>query len=261
MKSHSHEHINSDRLADSAGVPWAGRSFEQNPFSDDDGTASQALILALAEFQLSGDSSKVFIELSKSRLLIPLLADLGESETGAHGHTVDKSADLSIVTVKTPDGQTGLPVFSSVEAMARWNKLARPVPSDSIRVGLAAAAEGNTRVILDPGSATEFVLRRPAIEALAKQQKWTPPHVNRELFNAFTVPLRTETSVRELKLKSGDLMSRLTGPELIVSLQMKPGLAQKELEEIIARLINVWAAIPKLSDLVDSMKVEIQPGK
>ena len=138
MKSHDHEHINTNPLADSAGVPWEGRSFEQNPFSDDDGSARPELILAIAEFQMSGDASKVIAEVAKSRLLIPLLADLGESGQGAHGQTVDKSADLSIVTVKTPDGETGLPVFSSVTAMSAWNTKARPVPSDAVRVALAA---------------------------------------------------------------------------------------------------------------------------
>ncbi|MEY4993425.1 MAG: hypothetical protein RIS82_547 [Actinomycetota bacterium] len=261
MKSHDHEHINADRFADSAGVPWAGRSFEQNPFADDDGTAPHDLVAALAEFQLSGDASKVFQEIAKSRLLIPLLADLGESGQGAHGQTVDKSADLSIVTVKTPDGETGLPVFSSVAAMAVWNKKARPVPSDAVRVALAAVSEGNKRVILDPGSPTEFVLRRPAIEALAQQKAWIPPHLNRDLFNALTVPLRNETDVRSLNLRSGDLMSRLTGPELIIALEMKPGLAQTDLESVISRLISLWSAIPHLSELVDSMKVQIQPGK
>jgi hypothetical protein len=179
MDSHDHKHINKDRFADSAGVPWEGRSFESNPFSNDDGSANPELISALAEFRGNPtDPREVFKAFAASRLLIPLLADLGESGEGAHGQTVDKSGDLSIVTVQTPDGQTGLPVFSSVESMARWNKTARPVPSDAIRVALAAASEGNTRIVLDPGSETEFVFRRPAIKAMALQQEWVPSFLN-----------------------------------------------------------------------------------
>lgn len=261
MKSHDHQHINTNPLADSAGVPWEGRSFEQNPFSDDDGSARPELILAIAEFQMSGDASKVIAEVSKSRLLIPLLADLGESGQGAHGQTVDKSADLSIVTVKTPDGETGLPVFTSVTAMSTWNTKARPVPSDAVRVALAAASEGTKRVILDPGSPTEFVIRRPAIEALAKQKAWIPPHLNRELFGAFTAQLGSQPAVRSLNLRSGDLMSRLSGPELVISLEMKPGLAQAELQSVVTQLVNQWSTIPNLGDLVDSMKVEIQQAR
>ena len=119
-------------FADSAGVPWDGRAFSENPFADDDGSANPALIEALAAFRANPtDPRGVFKAFAASRLLIPLLADLGESGEGAHGQTVDKSADLSIVTVETPDGQTGLPVFSSVAAMSVWNKTARPVPAAS----------------------------------------------------------------------------------------------------------------------------------
>jgi len=49
--NHDHEHINQDRFADSAGVPWAGRSFEPNPHANDDGSADPALLLALTNFR------------------------------------------------------------------------------------------------------------------------------------------------------------------------------------------------------------------
>ncbi|MEN9962873.1 MAG: hypothetical protein RIS66_1286 [Actinomycetota bacterium] len=125
MDSHDHKHINKDRFADSAGVPWEGRSFDANPFADDDGSADPALIEALAEFRANPtDPREVFKAFAASRLLIPLLADLGESGEGAHGQTVDKSADLSIVTVQTPDGQTGLPVWETTGSF--WTRAAKP---------------------------------------------------------------------------------------------------------------------------------------
>ena len=43
---HAHTH-GSDHTADSAGFPWAGRSFEANPFAGDDGSADPALIGAI----------------------------------------------------------------------------------------------------------------------------------------------------------------------------------------------------------------------
>jgi len=47
MKSHDHQHINKDPLADSAGVPWDGRAFNENPFANDDGSARPELISAI----------------------------------------------------------------------------------------------------------------------------------------------------------------------------------------------------------------------
>ena len=263
MDSHDHKHINKNRFADSAGVPWEGRSFESNPFSNDDGSANPALIKALAEFHENPtDPREVFRAFASSRLLIPLLADLGESGEGAHGQTVDKSADLSIVTVQTPDGQTGLPVFSSVESMARWNKTARPVPSDAIRVALAAASEGNTRIVLDPGSETEFVFRRPAIKALALQQEWVPSFLNSEVGQAFAAPIdESEPQVLAIYLESGDPQSRLEGAELQISLKLVAGLNQDDVNALVSRLAEAWSQSEVIAESVDSMQLRLMAAE
>lgn len=260
MKSHEHQHINQDRFADSAGVPWEGRAFNENPFANDDGSANPDLISAIFEFHSSGDATKVFKEFSKSRLLIPLLADLGESGEGAHGQTVDKSADLSIVNVKTPDDQIGLPVFSSVEAMQRWNKTARPVPSDAIRVALAAASEGNSRIILDAGSDTEFAFRRAAIAAMAQQLDWTPPHLSEAVKSEFEKATQVEESIVEISIGSLDPYSRLAGPELKVELIVQVGLTKEQLEEILHRVTQRWAESAVISTAVDSMALVVKPA-
>jgi hypothetical protein len=261
MKSHDHEHINKDRFSDSAGVPWDGRAFNDNPFADDDGSARAELISAIQDFHATGDATKVFVEFSKSRLLIPLLADLGESGEGAHGQTVDKSADLSIVNVETPDGQVGLPVFSSVQTMQNWNKIARPVPSDAVRVALAAASEGSTRIILDPGSETEFAFRRSAIAALAKQQGWSPPHLNPSVIQEFNLGVSNEEAISGVEVSSLDPQSRLAGPEVKIDLQVKLGLTKEQLEAVLHRVTENWAASELISTSVDSMALVVKPEK
>ena len=258
MKSHDHKHINKDHLADSAGVPWAGRAFEENPFANDDGSARPELIQAIADFQISTDAAGVFAEFAKSRVLIPLVASLGESGEGAHGQIVDKSADLAVINVQTPDGQTGLPVFSSVAAMTKWNPIARPVPSDAVRVALAAASEGNTRIILDPGSVTEFVFRRTAIESLAKQEPWQSPHLNEVLIGEFGKAAASEPQIAGLEVRSGDPKYRLEGPELIVSLHVLAGLNALQLQDLIERTTASWATSEIIARSVDSMKLEIK---
>jgi hypothetical protein len=258
MKSHDHKHINKDHLADSAGVPWAGRAFEANPFADDDGSARPELIQAIETFQSSTDAAAVFAEFAKSRVLIPLVASLGESGEGAHGQTVDKSADLAVINVQTPDGQTGLPVFSSVAAMSKWNPIARPVPSDAVRVALAAASEGNTRIILDPGSETEFVFRRPAIESLAKQEQWLSPHLDEQLIVEFGKAAASEPQIAGLEVHSGDPQYRLNGPELIVRLHVLAGLNAHQLQELVERVTAAWATSEIIARYVDSMKLEIK---
>lgn len=261
MKSHDHKHINKDPLSDSAGVPWDGRAFNENPFADDDGSARLELIQAIRNFHETLNPNEVFIEFSKSRVLIPLLADLGESEVGAHGQTVDKSADLSIVNVKTPDDQVGLPVFSSVDAMKRWNPSARPVPSDAVKVALAAASEGNTRIILDPGSETEFAFRRSAIAALAQQKVWFAPHLNQQVVSEFEKAVVTESDITQLIISSLDPNSRLAGPEVKVELQVKKGLSKEQLEEILHRVTERWAHSEVIASSVDSMALVVKPAE
>ena len=136
----SHE-MNPNRFSDSAGVPWEGRELEENRFAGDDGSAPKEFLTAIAGFRVGvKGQADVVNALRSSRLLVPLLAKLGESEIGANGLKVDKSAELSIVTVKAPDDQEALVVFSSVASMQHWNPSARPVPTDAIRVCLAAAS-------------------------------------------------------------------------------------------------------------------------
>ncbi|MFM6971027.1 MAG: SseB family protein [Rhodoluna sp.] len=259
MKSHNHEHINPDRFSDSAGVPWEGRTFEENPFADDDGSARPELLTAIKEFHQSGNPNQVFFEITKSRLLIPLLADLGEAGIGSHGQTVDKSADLSIVTVATPDNKTAIPVFSSVGAMQRWNAKARPVPADAIRVALAAASEGTTRIVLDAGSDSEFALRRAAISAIAQQHNWVAPFFDDEVLAEFKSGIEPEEFVSSISIESGDPKSLLQGSELIVTLGVKPGLANNELEIVLYRIMERWANSKIIADRVDSMSLVVKP--
>lgn len=253
--------INKDKFADSAGVPWQGRSFSDNNFAADDGSAPQHLIEAIAKFRNSELGPEFVIDAFRtSRLLIPLLAELGESEDGAHGHKVDKSAELAIVTVQTPDEQTGMPVFSSVQAMKNWNATARPVPADAVRVALAAAADGNTRIILDAENETEFVIRRPAIEAIAKQQPWIPPHRNEAIREVFKVALAPLPLISGFTLEAGDPNFRLEGAEVILNLTLEAGLDNSAIDDLMQKLAEQLAETEDsalIAEHVDSLRVKL----
>lgn len=257
----STEHINPDRFADSAGRSWAGRSFDENQNQNDDGRAPEHLLLALKDFaaqKISAD--KVVDALRGSRLLIPIVANLGESGDGVHGHKVDKSAELSIVTVSSPDGQVALPAFSSVEAMQSWNPQARPVPNLARVVALAAASENSTRLVIDATSEHEFVLRRPAIAALAQDLPWQSAEANLSVRNAVDQAIDSIEQVMNFTLLSGDPTSRLAGPELIVVLYLAPGLSSGELEKIESHIFERLSLAKEFVAAVDSMAVKFLPA-
>jgi hypothetical protein len=178
-------------------------------------------------------------------VLIPLLAELGESGEGAHGQTVDKSADLAIVTVETPDGQDALPVFSSVAAMKIWNPTARPVPVSAQKAAIAAAQEGNTRIVLDAANDTEFVVRRPALAAIGQGLAWVHPVRDERVSSAFadataSIPL-----------------SRLVAAEVQLELTLKPGMSRDELDEVMQTLAKALAASEAVAEYVDSLRVKL----
>lgn len=243
---------------DSAGVPWEGRRFEPNAHPDDDGSADPALLRALDAFhQGRGDATAVVDAYRAARLLIPLVAEKGEEGIGAHGVRVDKTQELSIVTVAAPDGRAVLPVFTSVAALAKWDAVARPVPADGVRTALAASADDTELIVIDPGSDTEFVIRRPAVWAIAQALPWEPAHASPEVFLGLQSSVAGELAVLDLSVESGDPSSRLRGPELVVRLELIHGLEQEELDAVLSRLARRWASDDRIAVLVDSLTVKL----
>ncbi|WP_065571155.1 SseB family protein [Microbacterium oleivorans] len=248
----------SGHAADSAGVPWEGRSFQANPHSGDDGSADPALLAALTAFHAGEGSADAVVDAYReARLLIPLVAEKGEEGVGPTGLKVDKTQELSIVTVAAPDGRRVLPVFTSVATMSQWDAAARPVPADGVRTALSAAADDTDLIVIDPGSDTEFVLRRPAVWAIGQGQAWEPPHVSPDVFAGLQESIGTELGVLDLSVSSGDPHSRLRGPELVVSLHLVDGLDQAALDAILQRLASRWATDDRVAVLVDSLTVKL----
>ena len=250
--------INPNRLSDSAGLPWEGRELEENRFAGDDGSAPEEFVTAISGFR-SGDlgQANVVDALRVSRLLVPLLAQLGESEIGANGLKMDKSAELSIVTVKAPDDQDALVVFSSVAAMQRWNPSARPVPTDAIRVCLAAASQLSTRVVIDPGSETEFVIRRPAIARIAQSLAWQPAALNPAVRGVIDQSVANESQVVDFELRSADPEAKLAGAELEVALKLVNGVSPADVRELLERVSKYWAESEEFALAVDSVTIKL----
>lgn len=253
-----HEH---SKFTDSAGVAWEGRSFEQNSYQGDSGLADEKLIASIVSFQNNESGPEnVLKAIGSARLLIPLVANLTEAGEGVDGLKIDKSADLSIVTVLTPDNQKALPVFSSVATMALWNPQARPVPNDGRRVALAAASEGNTRLVLDPMSPTEFVVRRPGIAAIAQGLDWISPENNSEVVELINDSLNKSVFVESFTLVNGDPTSRLLGQELVVILYLAAGVSPLDIQGFETEFFGAISNSERFVELVDSVGVKYLPA-
>ncbi|MGO2519030.1 MAG: SseB family protein [Microbacterium sp.] len=245
--------------ADSAGVPWEGRAFESNPHAGDDGSADPALLSALLRFRAGEASQSEVVDAFRSaRVLIPLIAEKGEEGVAPSGLAIDKTQELSIVTVAAPDGRTVQPVFSSVTTMQKWDPKARPIPVEALRAALAASSEDTDLIVLDPTSETEFVIRRPAVWAVAQEQPWEPSFLSPEVFSALQQSVAHELAVIDVAVASGDPDARLHGPELIVILELIDGLEREVLDAVLARLAQRWASDDRIAVLADSLTVKLR---
>ncbi len=257
--------------ADSAGQPFAGRSFEVHPFAGDTGDRDPVLDRALQDFSQAVATlppaaadvafGKIVDSLAKARLLIPLIAEAGDLGLTEQGLVVEKTQELSVVHVEGPDGRAVAPVFSSVSAMSVWKKDARPVPVEASRAALAAVAEGLGLMVLDPGSAHSVVLRRSALQAVATgeahREPVDDPAVQVELAHALE-PHRDVVVSHEFR--SGDTARKLEGPEIMVWLALAPGLSPNQFTALVEDISATWQGNPLLQARVDGLGIKVIPA-
>ncbi|MFP5336691.1 MAG: SseB family protein [Actinomycetes bacterium] len=242
---------------DSAGVPWQGRSFTPSGFDGDDGSPDAALAAAVAVHAAgTGDLADVVAALAAARLLVPVVAALGEGGTSPQtGLPVEKSADMAMVTLRGRDGRVALPVFSGVPALAAWDTAARPVPVDARRAALAAVAEGADVVVLDVAGPVTVVVPRPAVWAVAQGRAWTPSPRDPEVAAAVARAADAVAGVDGVRCEPGERA------ELRVVLAVRPGLDRVALSTLTAAVSGALAASEVVAERVDSLELSVTPSR
>lgn len=242
-----------------------------SPFAGDDGRADPALAAVLAAHAAGdADVAAVVAALAGTRVLVPVLAELGQAETvevGGRARTVDKEASAGIVALQAPDGRTALPVFSSVQAIAAWRADARPVPSDVARAALSAVTEGWELLVLDPGGPVTVLLPRPAVWALAQQKQWRPAvpgvgtrrAVDPEVRDAVRAALSAEPGLVHPDLGPVRTVDAQPGrrAEVAVTLTLVPGLDRAGLDAVLRRVGDALAADETVTRRVDALEVRL----
>ena len=139
--------------------PAPERTIPDPGFPDDDGAADPRLAALLAAYaEGTAPSGEVLAALQDARLLVPVVAVLGEVEVDAAGLAHDKSADMAAVLVQAADGSTGLLAFTSTATMARWDPAARPVPVPAPTAATAAVQDGAEALVVDLAGPATYVV-------------------------------------------------------------------------------------------------------
>lgn len=139
-----------------------GRVEKQIPdpgFAGDDGTADPALRTALARGASDLASyGEALLALQDSRLLVPVVAVLGEVEVDEHGLAHDKTSDMAAVLMTGADGRRALLAFTGTDSLGAWDAGARPVPVPTRIAAQSAVQDGAAALVVDiAGPATAVV--------------------------------------------------------------------------------------------------------
>jgi len=145
------------------------RSLPDPGFAGDDGSADEDLVAALAAYdqdRAAGRTGALAV-LQHCRLLVPVVAVLGEVEHDARGLARDKTSDMATVLMRNRDGRSGLLAFTGVAALHRWRPDARPVPVRAADAARAAVQQGADALVVDVAGPVVFAVEDASLRALA----------------------------------------------------------------------------------------------
>ncbi len=129
------------------------RTLLDTGFGDDDGSVAVHVRAALTAYAADPTAPAAYAEallaVQDSRLLVPVVAVLGEVEVDDQGLAHDKSADMAAVLVTGRDGRRALLGFTGTAPMQAWDPEARPVPVTVPLAARSALDEGASALVLD----------------------------------------------------------------------------------------------------------------
>ncbi len=194
-----------------------------SPFRDDDGSADPRAAAALAAFGSGvGSEHAALSALASSRLLVPIVAVRNESgeqgsapdQPGARPGPAsggDRGSEMSLPTLIGRDGRPAIPVFTSVDALARWDARARPVPALA-RLVWRAAVDGSCAVVVDIAGPVPLAIDGARLAALADGRPVPPPHQDPDVLAVVRAAAAGQPAITGLRVTGGDRDPAADGP-------------------------------------------------
>jgi len=158
------------------------RSLPDPGFAGDDGGVDPVVSAALAAYDLAPESPEAdqhhatLSALQEARVVVPVVAVLGEVEYDDQGLAHDKTSDMAAVHMTGRDGRTALLAFTGSASLTRWTQSyagskARPVPVTLRRAGRAAIQEDSSALLIDVAGPVQFVVEGEDLRALAEGRR------------------------------------------------------------------------------------------
>lgn len=146
-----------------------GHAIPDPGFPGDAGEAPPAVTAALAAYAGgTGSHLDALAAVRGARLLVPVVAVLGEAETDARGLTHDKTSDMATVLLQGADGRMALLAFTGTAALRAWDPEARPVPVTARTAARAALQDDAAAIVVDVAGPATFVVEGEDLRGLAQ---------------------------------------------------------------------------------------------
>ncbi|MEU6164008.1 SseB family protein [Streptomyces tanashiensis] len=173
-------------------------------FSEDDGTADPRLAAALAAWAEDRTAHGPVLEaLKEARLLVPVVAVLGEVEIDPEtGLKQEKTSDMAVPTLTAGD-RRALPAFTSIAALALWDPQARPVAVPTRQALAALVHEKADTLVLDLAGPVPYQVTGSALLALAEGRSSTDPLDDPAVREAVRAVVAAEPAVLRAHLGPG----------------------------------------------------------
>ncbi|MET7495880.1 MULTISPECIES: SseB family protein [Streptomyces] len=236
----------------------AQKNIPDSGYSDDDGTADPALTAALAAW--AGDRTAigpVLEALEGARLLVPVVAVLGEVEEDETGLRREKTSDMAVPTLQAGD-RRALPAFTSTASLALWDPQARPVAVPLHQALQAAAHEKADTVVLDLAGPVAFELTGSALLALAEGRTSADPLDDPAVTSAVREAVAAEPAVIRAHLVPGRAGGTLA---LVLAPDAAPADAARRVAESLAADEVLRARLVRGLDLALLPADAITPGE
>jgi len=156
---------------------FAGARILESSFPGDTGEQSAAVGAALAAYAADvGAYPQALAAVQASRLLVPVVALLGEVEYDERGLAHDKSSDMAAVLLQGKDGRMALLAFTGAAQLAAWDPEARPVPVPAQVAAQSAIQDGAAALVVDIAGPVALVVEGDDLLGLASG--WTLAQVD-----------------------------------------------------------------------------------
>ncbi|GGX37795.1 SseB family protein [Streptomyces chartreusis] len=236
----------------------ANKNIPDSPFSDDDGSADPRLSAALAAWAEDRTAeAPVLGALKDARLLVPVVAVLGEVEEDENGLRREKTSDMAVPTLKAGD-RTALPAFTSTESLARWDPEARPVAVRLHQALEAAAHEKADTIVLDMAGPVPYELTGRALLAVAEGRTTTDPLADPAVREAVRAAVSEVPAVLSAHLGPGQADGTLA---LVLDASAAPAEAARAVAERLAAAETLRARLVRGLDLAVLPAGTTPPGE